>query len=89
MVTKDVGARDIWNKTKKICASEPHYIQTIGLHTKLTDDIKSSIDSFSTPLYKLTWKYDHGKYAPDSVLYYILEGRHEKLAPKNKCSPTP
>jgi len=79
LITTDKQCEIIWQNTKKISPINARLIQTIGLHTALTPKIKASIDSPSSPLYKLTWKYDHEKeYSNNSVLSYILEGQHDK-----------
>jgi len=79
LITTDKQCAIIWRNTKKISPTKARFIQTIGLHTTLTPEIKATIDSPASPLYKLTWKYDHEKeYTENSVLSYILEGQHEK-----------
>lgn len=68
--------QEIWSKTKKVSADEPHRIQRVGLFSSVNKVIKTEIDKKSTPIYKLTWKYDHSEYSSSSVLYYLLEGRN-------------
>lgn len=76
LVSSDSECQIIWNNTKKISADVPHKIQIVGLFSPVNENIKNEIDAKYTPIYKLTWKYDHSKYSPSSVLYYLLEGRH-------------
>jgi hypothetical protein len=76
LVSSDSECQIIWNKTKKISADGPHKIQKVGLFSPVNKNIINEINEKLTPIYKLTWKYDHSKYSPSSVLYYLLEGRH-------------
>ena len=78
VVTTDALCRKIWDNTKKISADEPHKIQKYGPFFPLNNSIKQEIDEKHTPIYKLTWKYDHIKYIPSSVLYYLLESECKK-----------
>lgn len=75
LVAKDRECRKIWQEMKKVSADGPHKIQILGIFSPLNDEIKAEIDNKRTPLYKLTWKYDHSKYTSASILYYLLEGR--------------
>lgn len=81
LVSSDPECQVIWNSTKKISAHEPHKIEILGFFSPVNEIIKNEIDEKRTPIYKLTWKYDHSKYSPSSVLYYLLEGRHLKPTP--------
>ena len=75
LVSANLECQNIWNNTLKLPADACHRIQKLGLHSPLTDSIREEIDENLTPVYKLTWKYDHGKYSKSSILYYLLEGR--------------
>ena len=76
LVSNDSECQIIWNNTKKI-SHRPYPKKIGGLFSPLNENIKNEIDARNSPTYKLTWKYDHSKYSPSSVLYYLLEGRHE------------
>ena len=75
IVTEDPACREVWSRTKKISADGPHRLQAHGLFAEPDTAIKDEIDQASCPLYKLTWKYDAGRYHKGSVLHYLLEGR--------------
>ena len=73
LVRSDERFRQIWNETGKISAKPPHRIQRFGMTEPLTEELKKEIDAKSTPLYKLTWKYDKSQYKEGCALYYLLE----------------
>jgi len=60
-----------------VSADGPHAIHFLGFFSTPTYAIKKQIDEQIEPLYKLSWKYDHAQYSPDTLLYYLLE-RKEK-----------
>jgi len=74
LVNLDPESRAVWNKTKKVSADAPHLILKTGLFSPLTPDVKQKIQAADAPVYKLTWKYDHERYSPGTLLYYVLEG---------------
>ncbi len=76
LVADDPACRDIWSQTAKINADGPHRLQEHGLFAELDAAIKDEIDQARCPLYKLTWKYDAGRYHERAVLHYLLEGRN-------------
>lgn len=61
LISTNAECQTIWNNTTKLSADAPHRIQRMGLHSPLNDTIRQEIDSKLTPIYKLTWKYDHSK----------------------------
>jgi hypothetical protein len=77
VVSTDLESQTIWKRTKKIRARGPLTILRHGLFSTLHHDIKREIDEKRAPLYKLTWKYDSGKYSPSTLLYYLLERNAE------------
>ncbi len=77
VIYTNYGCKTIWNNTKKISADLPHKIQTLGLFSSLNENIISEIIKKHTPIYKLTLYYDHDKYSPSTLLYFLLEGRHQ------------
>lgn len=77
LVSKDSECKTIWKNTKKVSADLPHRIQRAGIFSPLNEEYKAEIDERHVPVYKLTWKYDHHKYGPSSLLHYLLEGRHD------------
>lgn len=76
LVSSDSEFRTIWSNTKKISADGPHRIRRLGLLSPINEKIKNEIDNKYMPIYKLSYRYDHSKYTPSSILYYLLEGRH-------------
>ena len=78
LVSTDPESQIIWKNTKKLSADGPHIIQQNGLFSPLTKSIKKQIDDKHIPLYKLTWKYDHSKYSPSSLLFYLIQGREDQ-----------
>ena len=75
LVSTDVECRDIWEKTKKICAVELHILRRAELLSPVDEEIKKEIDSKQYPVYKLTYKYDHNKYSSNSLLNYLIHGK--------------
>jgi len=76
LVYDDPECREIWHATRKVSANGPHKIRHHGFFSPLNDAIKQEIDEKRDPLYKLTWKYDSGRYSPGCVFYYLLEGKN-------------
>ncbi|MBK8618590.1 MAG: hypothetical protein IPN96_16085 [Anaerolineales bacterium] len=76
LISTDAECRIVWENTKKISADGPHRIQTVGFFSSVDENIKKEIDEMRIPLYKLTWRYDHGMYSPSTLIYYLLEERH-------------
>ncbi|WP_413694285.1 capsular polysaccharide synthesis protein [Psychromonas sp. KJ10-2] len=73
LVAQDSVAKEVWEKTLKISADEPHLVQRAGFFSTPTALVKQTLKEADTPIYKLTWKYDHDNYAPNTLLYHILE----------------
>lgn len=70
---KDAGYRELWDSVPKFSADIPHRVLFAGLSNPLTEQLKSEIDQKSTPIYKLTWKYDfEAGNQPGTVLDYLL-----------------
>lgn len=73
-----------YNKCDKIHVDSPQFLEHIHHNHKyildnLTDEAKEHIDSISSPIYKLTWKFDKNKIKEnnytykDSVLEYLFK----------------
>ena len=75
LVEEDDDVRKAWVETEKINAAGPHTLQEHGMLSPLSETLKKQIDDQDVPLYKLTYKYDHSSYSPDTSLYYLLQGR--------------
>ena len=69
----DEKIRYLWDNIKKINTLIPHYIQHKGLLNKVNQNIKEHIKNKKSPMYKLTYKYNHNKYNNGCILYYLLE----------------
>lgn len=64
--------KNLHDKSIKISALEPHFLQSVGLLKQIDDIVKKHINTKITPVYKLTYKYDINKVNNNSVLNYIL-----------------
>jgi hypothetical protein len=73
VVATDIESKLIWDTTKKLSADGPHEIQRHGFFNLPSRKIMKNINEKNTPLYKLTWKYDHSKYMQGTLLHYLLE----------------
>jgi hypothetical protein len=62
--------RHRWDDSNKISNVYPHYIQTIGLESKVDNYFISNYNSIS-PLYKLTYRYNFDKCDELSVLQFL------------------
>lgn len=69
----DLKVKEIWDHTAKISADLPHALQFSGLLNPINQEIKKSIDTPETPIYKLTWKYGANECTPGSILSYLLK----------------
>lgn len=78
LVSEDSECQKIWDETKRISADGPHNIKRYGLFSPVNEDIKKEVDEKHIPIYKLTWKLDHRRYSPSTLLYYLLEGKNTK-----------
>ena len=78
LVSTDFECQEIWDETKKVPAKDLHKIKRRGLKTPVDEAIKKEIDAKYFPLYKLDWDYDHRRYSPSTLLYYLLEGKTPK-----------
>lgn len=73
----DDNFKGIHDRVPKISGIPSQYIQKIGFHTEITDEIKENIDNKKTPIYKLTYKFDNGdvkeldSYDKKLILYYL------------------
>lgn len=72
LVEDDLLFAKIWDETPKIPADIPHKILHSKMLQPLTTELKEHIDSAKSPLYKLSWKYDHNKYHNGCTLHYLL-----------------
>ena len=72
LYNSDNKFKELWDLTPKISADGPHYIQHQGLLNKLSDKVTNHINEIKTPLYKLIYKYDMGKYNEECNLSYLL-----------------
>ncbi len=64
-------ARD-WEAVPKVSAREPHGIQRAGLLQTDSAIIDSQVD-WTTPVFKLTYKFDQDRYAPGTLAWELLE----------------
>ncbi len=69
---RDNQFRTMWDSTEKLSADGPHRLQIIGLLHKLDEKIRMEIDNKTSPVYKLTWKFQAGEYHQETVLDYLL-----------------
>jgi hypothetical protein len=69
---KDSEFRQAWDGAAKFSADIPHRLQTIGLFSQLTEEVKLEIDQIAAPVYKLTWKYEAPAHAKGSVIDHLL-----------------
>lgn len=94
MIFKDLYNTDyvfkcIWDNSYKIDTRLPHYIQHPNTFTKneiiykLSDKVKEHIDNIKSPIYKLTYKYNHDKYNINSNLSYLINDYNTEFF-KNK-----
>jgi hypothetical protein len=73
---KDISLK--WDKTIKILADGPHYLQIAGLLNNINLKIKNHIDNKESHLYKLTYHIDKSKYNDKCILYYLLNSISNK-----------
>lgn len=74
LVSTDTQCISIWEDTKRISASNPLLIREYDRFSPPTQSLKQRLDRSDIPLLKLTWKYDHSRYATDTLLHYLIEG---------------
>jgi hypothetical protein len=72
LYNSDIKFKKLWDLTSKISADEPHYLQSIGLTKKLSNQVKNHIDKIKTPIYKLNYKFDEKKYNKNCILSYLF-----------------
>ena len=65
--------RSIWNNCKTISADAPHFIQTKGMLSNLTSEVKEHIDEKKIGVYKLSHKIDHNNIPARSSLKYLID----------------
>jgi len=68
----DSKFKELWNKTPKLSADGPHYIQIQGLLNILSEKVKNHINEVKTPIYKLSYKYNEKQYKNNCNLNYLL-----------------
>jgi hypothetical protein len=68
----DEKVRAQWNAVSKISADIPHSLQKAGLFKPLSNELKSEIDSGSSPVYKLFWQYNPSEVQSNSILNYLF-----------------
>ncbi|MCU7926552.1 MAG: capsular polysaccharide synthesis protein [Candidatus Thiodiazotropha sp. (ex Dulcina madagascariensis)] len=68
----------LWESTPKVFADGPHTLQSLGLYSPITDDLKSYIDdNFSMGVHKLQWQLQLP--APSgSILEYLIENNKKR-----------
>jgi len=64
--------RSIWNNCKTISADAPHFIQTKGMLSNLTSEVKEHIDEKKIGVYKLSHKIDYDNIPARSSLKYLI-----------------
>ena len=79
LIATDEECRTTWEATRKVATDRARTLPRFGLFSPLTDDIKHYIEreiqTGTSRVVKLTWKYDPSLYSSSTVLYYLLEGR--------------
>lgn len=75
LIAEDRECKRIWDETPKISADGPHRLQEHGLLAPADGEIRREIAEAGVPLYKLTWRFDATRYAPGTLLHYLLEER--------------
>jgi hypothetical protein len=68
----DARFKRMWDGVPKISADIPHKPQLLGLLKPIAPGIKAEIDQKTSPVYKLTWKYDQTADIRGTVFDYIL-----------------
>lgn len=73
LYSSDTTFKEIWDKVPKLSANGqgPHYILEHGFFNDITNDIKTTIDSKITPLYKCIYKMTFPEYNESKILYYL------------------
>jgi hypothetical protein len=78
LIATDSECREIWGRTRKYSAAGPLHISKAGLLNPLPNDLQKEIDNANVPMYKLSWRFDFSKYAAQTILFYVLEGRSDR-----------
>jgi Capsular polysaccharide synthesis protein/Polysaccharide pyruvyl transferase len=73
MCSIDREARAAWESVPKISADGPHAIQKNGMYEPV-ETVGKKID-WTTPVFKLTYRFDEKSYQPDCLLYALLHSR--------------
>jgi hypothetical protein len=73
LVAQDPACRQIWRDPARISAEPPRLIERLGLHSAAKAAIQRQLQACPAPLFKLTWKYDHSRYAPGTLLHHLIE----------------
>ena len=73
LISNDPEAKNIWLKMKKLSADIPHFIQKVGLFSFPSQALLKQIDELDSPMFKLTWRYDHHQYKSQTLLYSLIE----------------
>ncbi len=74
LYNKDEALKNLWDKTPKLSADAPHYFfpYETTFHKELSEKDKNEIDKPTTPVFKLTHKYDESLISNTSMLHYLL-----------------
>jgi len=68
------SVKKTWDSVPKFSADIPHKLLFAGLFNPVTEELRSEIDQKTTPVYKLTWKYQPEQYLPGTIMYYLFNG---------------
>lgn len=72
LIKKNVNFRNVWKNTSKLSAKPCHFLLRSILN-KVTLKDYIHMKKIHTPLYKLTYKYNHKKYKKNCKLYYLIK----------------
>jgi hypothetical protein len=64
--------KNLHDKSIKISAIEPHFLQSYGILNSINDKIKNHIQNKITPVYKLTHHFNENNIKNDSIIDYML-----------------
>lgn len=73
---KDEKFRGIWNATGKIDTEIPHFIKNSGMLKPVSEKVKEHIQKVSSPMYKLTYKFNAKCYNDNCNLGFLINERY-------------
>ncbi len=87
LYNSDVIFKQQWDITPKISADGPHFLQNNNLLSMPSDDVITHING-TTPLYKLTYKFNIDEYNDKCILEYLYNTIKLKIIHIGKCGGT-